>query len=69
MPEDVADICLAGVIVYCQATKNWLKVLVAERSNNASNYRGELLGGVLSLLITSSHSQLSGSFFPRKIVL
>jgi ribonuclease HI len=51
MLEDAAGICSSGVIIYCRATKNWLKVLVAEHSNNASNYRGELLGAVLSLLI------------------
>jgi hypothetical protein len=51
MPKDAPDICLAGVVIYCQATKNWLKVLVVERSNDASNYRGKLLGAVLSLLI------------------
>jgi ribonuclease HI len=51
MPKNAADICLAGVVMYCRATKNWLKVSVVERSNDASNYRGELIGAILSLLI------------------
>jgi hypothetical protein len=51
MPENAADICLAGVVMYCQATKNWLKVLVIECSNDSSNYRGKLFGAILSLLI------------------
>jgi ribonuclease HI len=37
--------------MYCRATKNWLKVSVAERSNDASNNRGKLLGAIRSLLI------------------
>ncbi len=51
MPEDATDICLAGVVIYCRATRNWLKVLVVECYNNASNYRGKLLGALLPLLI------------------
>ncbi len=39
MPEDAAGIFSARVVIYCRATKNWLKVLVAERFNDASNIR------------------------------
>jgi hypothetical protein len=63
MPEDAVDLCSAGVVIYCRASKNWLKVLVAKRSNDASNYRGKLLGTVLSLLILRAATSNSSAPF------
>jgi hypothetical protein len=51
MPETSTTICLAGVIMYCTISKCWLKIFIAEQSNAASNYRAELLGAVVALLI------------------
>jgi hypothetical protein len=51
MPKELTTLSSAGIIIYCRNTKQWLKVSVTERSKAASNYRGELLGAVLALLI------------------
>ncbi len=51
MPKESTTLSSAGIIIYCKNTKQWLRVLVTEHSNAASNYRGELLGSVLALLI------------------
>ena len=60
MSTDSTILCSAGVVVLCTATKQWLKASLAERSLCASNYRGELLGGLMSLLILkAASSQLS----------
>lgn len=45
------DLCSTGVIIYCRPSHFWLKVSVTECSDSASNYRGELLGAVINLLI------------------
>jgi hypothetical protein len=51
MPEELVDMCSAGVVMYCRESKNWLKVAVVKCSNKASNYWGKLLGTIMSLLI------------------
>ena len=51
MPKELMTLSSAGIIIYCRNIKQWLKVLVMEHSKAASNYRGELLGAVLALLI------------------
>ncbi len=51
MPKKLVDMCSAAVVMYCQESKQWLKVSVVERSNKTCNYRGKLLGTVISLLI------------------
>jgi hypothetical protein len=51
MPEQSTNLCSAGVIIYCRHTSQWLKASIAEQSKAASNYRGELLGDVMALLI------------------
>jgi ribonuclease HI len=51
MQETSTTICLAGVVMYCRISKSWLKLSIAEKSDAASNYRGELLGAVMALLI------------------
>ena len=56
MPSLMPDLCSAGVILYCSTSKQWLKASVSERSDASSNYRGELLGAVLSLLILRAAS-------------
>ncbi len=56
MASHSAHLCSAGVILYCTATKQWLKASVSERLDAASNYRGELLGAVVSLLILRAAS-------------
>jgi hypothetical protein len=53
MAEKAADLCSTGVVIFCQWSQKWLNVSVAEDSDAASNYRGELLGAVISLLFLS----------------
>jgi hypothetical protein len=58
MAEESTKHCLVGVIIYCRSSRQWLKSSIAESSEAASNYRGELLGAVIALLIlqASSHN-------------
>ncbi len=51
MATEALELCSAGVVIFCSASKNWLKASVAERLAVASNYCGELLGAVIALLI------------------
>ncbi len=57
-------LCSVGVIFYCRRTYLWLRVSITERSDAASNYRGELLGAVLALLILREASEGLGVPFP-----
>ena len=56
MSTESTTLCSAGVVVLCTATKQWLKASLAERSLCASNYRGELLGALMALLILQAAS-------------
>jgi hypothetical protein len=58
MAEESTEHCLAGVIIYCRSSRQWLKSSIAESSEAASNYCVELLGAVIALLIlwASSHN-------------
>jgi hypothetical protein len=51
MAEEATGLCSAGVVIFCQQSRQWLKVFIPECPNAASNYRGELLGAVIPLLI------------------
>jgi hypothetical protein len=51
MQETSTNICSAGVVMYCKISRCWLKLSIAEKSDAASNCRGELLGAVMALLI------------------
>jgi hypothetical protein len=61
MPEQSTNLCSACVIIYCQHTSQWLKASIVEQSKAASNYRGELLGAVMALLII--HAATTGVTF------
>ena len=65
MPKESTTLSSAGIIIYCKNTKQWLKVSVTERSNAASNYRGELLGAVLALLILWVVTSTMTTPYPR----
>jgi ribonuclease HI len=56
MSTDSTSLCSAGVVILCTATKQWLKASLAKRSLCASNYRGELLGALMALLILQAAS-------------
>jgi hypothetical protein len=56
MAEEATNLCSAGVVIFCPRSQQWLKVFMAEGSNAASNYHGELLGAVISLLILRAAS-------------
>jgi hypothetical protein len=51
MPETSTIICSASVVMNCKTSRCWLKLSIAEKSDTASNYQGELLGAVMALLI------------------
>ncbi len=56
MAEEATNLCSTGVVIFCQRSRQWLKVSVAECSDAANNYRRELLGAVISLLILRAAS-------------
>lgn len=59
--------CLTGGIIFCREVRRIATFLAAERTycNTASNYRSELLGGLLSALILRAASTLlSGDAHP-----
>jgi hypothetical protein len=56
MAEESPNLCLARVIIFCSSSQQWLKLSVAELSDTASNYRGELLGTVIALMILRAAS-------------
>jgi hypothetical protein len=59
--------CSAGGIIFCRTTRRMATYSAAERtdSDTASNYRGELLGGLLAALILKAASALlSGNAHP-----
>jgi hypothetical protein len=66
MPKESTAHCSAGVIMYCSASKKWLKCSIVERSNAASNYRGELLGAVMALLILRVATEKCSHPYPRQ---
>ena len=41
------EVCLAGLVIFCTISRQTLKCAVAERSSEAGNYRGEILGGII----------------------
>jgi hypothetical protein len=49
--KESASLCLAGIIIFCQSSRQRLKESVAKSSDAASNYHGKLLGAVIALLI------------------
>jgi hypothetical protein len=51
MATGAPDLCSASVVLFCRATKKWLKASATERSPSASNYLGKLLGAIMFLLI------------------
>jgi hypothetical protein len=65
MPLDANDLCSAGIIIYCTSSKFTLRASAAERSNAASNYRGELLGAVMSMLILRAASSGIDPPYPK----
>ena len=51
MPDKALTVSGAGILTCCTSTGNSLKIGIAERSESASSYRGEILGGILAQLI------------------
>jgi hypothetical protein len=54
--------------MYCRGTKQWLKASVTERSNDASNYKGKLLGAAVALLILRAASVTLVPPFPTTVL-
>ena len=57
MVEVANDVCSAAFMIYCQRTKQKAKGVVAEKSRDADNYRGEILGGLIVQLVLRAASQ------------
>ena len=53
----------AGVYIYCKITRKMAKCGVAEHSDDASNYRGEILGAIIAQLILRASSRRASSPF------
>jgi len=53
----------AGVYIYCKTTRKVAKCGVAEHSNEASNYRGEILGAIIAQLILRAASRRASAPF------
>jgi hypothetical protein len=51
MPDTSSTVSGAGILTHCTSTGNSLKIGLAEKSESASSYRGEILGGILAQLI------------------
>jgi hypothetical protein len=64
MPKESTEHCLAGVIMYCSTSKKWLRSSIVECSNAASNYRVELFGSVMALLILRAATEKSCRPYP-----
>jgi hypothetical protein len=62
--------CSAGGIIFCRCNRRMATFSAAERTDNhtASNYRGELLGGLLAaLILKAASSLLSGDAHPAVV--
>ena len=57
MKELDKNVCSAGFMIFCSRTKCQAKGAVAEWSENADNYRAEILGGVLIQLVLRAASR------------
>ncbi len=51
MKEISPYILAAAIMIYCKMTKKVCKCTIAEQSQSAGSYRGEILGGVVTQLI------------------
>ena len=52
-----SEVCSAGLVMFCKISRQTLKCAVAERSAEAGNYRGEILGGIICQLILRAASR------------
>ena len=55
------EVCSAGLMIFCTISGQTLKCAVAERSSEAGNYRGEILGGIICQLILRAASRRMSS--------
>jgi hypothetical protein len=70
MAKESSSLCLAGIIIYCQSSHQWLKVSKAEFSDAASNYRSKLLVAAVALLILCARAAAADLPLPfPKVVL
>ena len=51
MPKMTTEVCSAAVIICDKKSGEWLSCVIAEKFSSADNYRGEILGGVMALLL------------------
>lgn len=65
MADKAPSLFSAGIIFYCRDTAKCLKVSVSKCSDAAGNYRGELLGAMLALLILHAASTGLPALYPK----
>ena len=61
MPLVNKTVCLAAFMIFDTHTDNRAKDVVVERSDNADNYRAEILGGLMVQLFLRAASQNQAS--------
>ena len=61
MPHVDKKVCSAGYMFYCRNSKKRAKGAVVERSDEADNYRAELLGGLIVQLVLRAAAQTRAS--------
>lgn len=68
MKELSERVCSAAVVIYCKVSKKRLKCAVAEETDQADNYRGEILGGVLDQLLLRAATARRSSPYKEVVV-
>jgi hypothetical protein len=63
MVEVDKSVCSAGFMIYCTNTQYKAKGTVVEKSDQADNYRGEILGGLMIQLVLRAAAQTSHSCY------
>ena len=63
MVEVDKSVCSAGFMIYCKNTQHKAKGTVVEKSDQADNYRGEILGGLMIQLVLKAAAQTSHSCY------
>ncbi len=67
MKEISPYILSAAILIYCKTTKKVCKCTIAEQSQSAGSYRGEILGGVVTQLILRAAVQVRMGPYPLTI--
>jgi hypothetical protein len=67
MKEIHPYISTVAIMIYCKTTKKGCKCTIAEQSQSAGSYKGEILGGVVTQLIL--HVAVQGRMGPYPLTI